>query len=122
MSMTAVHQRKPPKDSYYLGKRGVLCRAHRQKATVACAPAPPPVATRGARELVENLRVPMLEREVAQLRSTVDLLMSLIDVDELRAMQRIHRITPDNDTLKLWVEQRSNSYPDLAAGPQERPW
>lgn len=77
--------------------------------------------TQGGRELERNLERAELEREVAHLKSTVEFLLGLIDVNELKAAQRLAKITPANATLKLWVE-RSNSYPELAAEPEERPW
>jgi hypothetical protein len=77
--------------------------------------------TAGGRQLSRSLDMAELEREVAQLKTMVDTLVGLVNISELQACQRAAKITPDNATLKLWVG-RSNSHPELASGPEERPW
>jgi hypothetical protein len=80
-----------------------------------------PQYTEGALHLTRRLEIAGLERKVAQLQSTVEALMGFVNIKELQAAQRLAKLTPPNATLKLWIE-RSNSYPELAAGSEERPW
>jgi hypothetical protein len=107
-------------DGYPL-ESGQCCFSREHVRKVKCGRAVRAMATPGGLRLDRNLRVPMLEREVATLQDTVKALMGLINRDELSAARRLKQLTPDNATLKLWVE-RSTSHPELAAGPEERPW
>jgi len=67
------------------------------------------------------IRVIQLENEVAHLTKTLRSLVDEMDHDELRAAMRLKAISPDNDTLRIWVE---NSKPPvgMADQPAERPW
>ena len=122
MPTTAVHPKRKPKDSYYdAAKRSGYCLPRKSARNVVCAGECTSPPTEGGRELAANLRVPLLERKVEELSGMVQLLYNLIDKRELAAASRLAKMTPNNATLKLWIE-RSNSYPELAAESEERPW
>lgn len=66
-------------------------------------------------------RIARLEQEVGHLATTVRLLTSLIDVDEVNAALRLRELSPTNAQLVIWA--KASEAPDhLATQPEERPW
>jgi len=62
-----------------------------------------------------------LTDEVRELRSRVDILLSLIDPDDIRAAAELARITPTNAELKA-IATICNPPPELLNSEEEKPW
>jgi hypothetical protein len=68
-----------------------------------------------------NVRVVRLERDLQRLSDEVAMLRSLVDPDDVRALEEMRRKPVTNEQLRVWVQQ--STIPDgLADQPEEKPW
>ena len=66
-------------------------------------------------------RLYQLEREVRRLSDEVAVLRTLVDPDDVRAVEEMRANPVTNDQLRIWAQQ--SVIPEgLANQPEEKPW
>ena len=99
-----------------------LCEKHRIKARAQKGePKKPKAPSDGGRLLAEQLKLRLLERDVSELSTRMELLTALLDKEELAAAMRVKRKSPNNATLKIWAN-RSTPPEHLTEEPDEHLW
>lgn len=99
-----------------------LCEKQRRESRAQKgAPKKPESPSGGGRLLAEQLKFRLLERDVSELSTRIEMLTALLDKEELTAAMRVKKKSPSNATLKIWAN-RSTPPEHLTEEPEEHLW
>jgi hypothetical protein len=72
-------------------------------------------------DLLQNKRIAGLQQELAEMRTLLNMVLTLVDPEDVRAAFEIRKITPSHDDLTAFAKQ-CGAPPELRDLEEEKPW
>ena len=72
-------------------------------------------------DVLQNMRIDGLARQVAAMKEMIQVLMRMIDPEELKAARELKAITPSRSAF-LAIAKNSGRPKSFCDDPEERPW